>query len=119
MIIKNQKNSTKIIGDEGAIIYDLLNPTNVENAIRYSLAYVSLTCGKSTTSHIMKTSEVYHILKGNGVLHIDDNSENIKVGDTIFVKPGSKQYVENTGSENLEFLCIVDPAWKKDDEIIL
>ena len=119
MIIKNQKNSTKIAGNEGAIIYDLLNPTHVENAIRYSLVHVSVSSGKSTKSHMMKTSEVYYILKGGGILHIDDKSENVKVGDVIFVKPDSKQYVENTGSEDLEFLCIVDPAWKKDDEIIL
>src|SRR5690242_9954401 len=119
MIIKNQKNSTKITGNEGALIYDLLNPAHVEDMIRYSLAHVSLTCGKLTMPHIMKTSEVYYILKGSGVLHVDDNSENVKVGDVIFVKPGSKQYIENIGSENLEFLCIVDPAWKKDDEIIL
>ncbi|MBI3623430.1 cupin domain-containing protein [Candidatus Pacearchaeota archaeon] len=90
MIIKNQKNSTKITGNEGAIIYDLLNPTHVKNGIRYSLAYVSLSCGKSTLSHIMKTSEVYYILEGEGALHINKESENVKVGDAIFVLPGSK-----------------------------
>ena len=119
MIIKNQKNSAKITGNEGAIIHDLLNPAHVGNIIKYSLAHVNLSCGKSTVSHIMKTSEVYYILQGSGIMHIDDNSKNVKVGDAIFVKPGSKQYIENTGKENLEFLCIVEPAWKKDDEIIL
>ena len=119
MIIKNQKNSTKIIGNEGAVIYDLLNPQHVENRIRYSLAYVSLSRGKSTQSHIMKTSEVYYILEGEGVLHINNESENVKVGDTIFVLSDSKQHIENIGAEDLKFLCIVDPAWKKDNEIIL
>ena len=119
MIIKNQKNSTKITGNEGAIIYDLLNPTHVKNAIRYRLVQVSLSHGKSTLFHMMKTSEVYYILEGRGTLHINNASKNVKSGDTIFVKPGSKQHIENIGSEDLKFLCIVDPAWKKDDEIIL
>ena len=119
MIVKNRKNSTKFTGNEGAVICNLLDPSHVKNAIRYSLAHVSLSCGKSAAPHIMKTSEVYYILKGNGILHVDEKSENVKVGDTIFVQPGSKQYMKNTGSEDLEFLCIVDPAWKKDDEIIL
>jgi mannose-6-phosphate isomerase-like protein (cupin superfamily) len=119
MIIKNQKNSIKIIGSESAVIYDLLNPTHVENKIRYSLAHVSLSNGKSTLPHIMKTSEVYYILEGEGVLHINNESENVKMGDTIFVLPDSKQHIENIGSKDLKFLCIVDPAWKKDDEIIL
>ena len=119
MIIKNQKNSIKITGNEGAIIYDLLNPQHVENKIRYSLAYVNLFHGKSTLSHIMKTSEVYYILEGKGVLHINNESENVTVGDTIFVLPGSKQHIENVGSEDLKFLCIVDPTWKKGNETIL
>ena len=119
MIIKNQKNSTKIIGNEGAIIYDLLNPQHVDDIIRYSLAYISLPYGKSTLSHTMKTSEVYYILEGNGILHINNEAENVKIGDTVFVLPGSKQYIENVGSKDLKFLCIVDPAWKKDDEVIL
>ena len=119
MIIKNQKNSTKITGNEGAIIYDLLNPQHVENGIHYSLAYVNLPHGKSTLTHIMKTSEVYYILEGEGMLHANDEVDHVKIGDTIFVKPGSKQHLENIGSQDLKFLCIVDPAWKKDNEIIL
>lgn len=119
MLIKNQTNSTKIIGNEGAIIYDVLNPKHVENRIHYSIAYVILSHGKSTLLHMMKTSEVYCILEGKGILHIDNESSNVQVGDVIFVPPNSKQYVENIGSHDLKFLCIVDPAWKKDDEILL
>ena len=118
MIIENQKNS-KIIGNGGAIIYDLLNPTLVENQIRYSLLYVSLSHGKSTLSHVMKKSEVYYILNGKGMLYINNKPENVKVEDTVFVMLGSKQHIKNIGSENLKFLCMVDPAWKKDDETIL
>ncbi len=33
------------------------------------------------------------------------------------VKPG--QYILNTGSSELKFLCIVDPAWQREDEEIL
>ena len=119
MIIKNQKNSTKILGNEGAIIYDMLNPNHVENGIQYSIAYVNLSYGKSTLLHILKTSEVYYILKGKGMLYIDNESNNVQAGDAVFVPPGSKQYVKNVGSTDLEFLCIVDPAWRKDDEILL
>ena len=119
MIIKNQKNSTKITGNEGAVIYDLLNPIDVKNAIQYSLVRVNLSSGKSTLSHIMKTSEVYYILEGNGLMHINDESAKVLVGDVIFVPPGSKQHIENIGSSDLKFLCVVEPAWKKDDEVIL
>jgi len=119
MIIKNPQNSKKITGNEDAIIYDLLNPQHVENGIRYSLAYINLPYGKSTLSHIMKTSEAYYILEGEGVLHINNEFNHVKAGDAIFVFPGSNQHMVNVGSGDLKFLCIVDPAWKKDDETIL
>ena len=119
MIIKNPQNSAKITGNDGAIIYDLINPQHVKNGIRYSLAYVKLPHGKSTLSHMMKTSEVYYILEGEGVLHINNEFNHVKTGDAIFVFPGSKQHMDNAGSGDLKFLCIVDPAWEKDDETIL
>jgi len=119
MIIKNLTNSKRIAGNEGAMIYDLLNPQNVENVIRYSLAYVILPHRKSTLSHMMKTSEVYYILEGEGVLYINNESNHVKAGDAIFVISGARQHFDNVGSGDLKFLCIVDPAWKKDDETIL
>ena len=32
---------------------------------------------------------------------------------------GGRQSLENTGSQDIEFLCLVDPAWKAEDERIL
>ena len=42
-----------------------------------------------------------------------------KAGTTVYVPPGGRQSLENTGSDNIEFLCLVDPAWKSEDERIL
>ena len=35
------------------------------------------------------------------------------------VPPNSKQFIKNIGTENLRFLCIVEPAWKQEDDEIL
>jgi mannose-6-phosphate isomerase-like protein (cupin superfamily) len=37
----------------------------------------------------------------------------------IYVPPGARQSLLNTGTQAIEFLCIVDPAWKAEDEEIL
>jgi mannose-6-phosphate isomerase-like protein (cupin superfamily) len=37
----------------------------------------------------------------------------------LYVPPGGKQCLENTGNEDIEFLCLVDPAWRIEDERIL
>jgi mannose-6-phosphate isomerase-like protein (cupin superfamily) len=49
-------------------------------------------------------------------MHIDDDSAEVDPGDTVYIPPMAVQYIENLGSEDLEFLCIVNPPWKPDAE---
>jgi mannose-6-phosphate isomerase-like protein (cupin superfamily) len=39
-------------------------------------------------------------------------------GQAIYIPPNAKQYIRNTGSSDLKFICIVDPAWRKEDEAV-
>lgn len=50
---------------------------------------------------------------------IDDEVTSVEAGTTVYVPPGGRQSLENTGSQNIEFLCLVDPAWRAGDEHIL
>jgi len=67
----------------------------------------------------MKTDEVYYILSGTGEMHINEETAVVTAGDCIHIPPGSSQWIKNIGSDKLTFLCIVDPAWNANDEIIL
>ncbi|MEO0190016.1 MAG: cupin domain-containing protein, partial [candidate division WOR-3 bacterium] len=72
-----------------------------------------------TLKHRLKYSEVYFILKGTGVMHINTEKRCVRPGDTIYIPPGSIQFIENKSKKPLEFLCIVDPAWEPDCEEVL
>jgi len=50
---------------------------------------------------------------------IEDQVTTVGAGTTLYVPPGSKQSLENVGTDAIEFLCIVDPAWKIEDERIV
>jgi mannose-6-phosphate isomerase-like protein (cupin superfamily) len=65
----------------------------------------------------MKTSEIFYILQGSGIMHIEEEQKTVKKNETIFVPPMSRQFIENKGESDLIVLCIVDPAWKQEDEI--
>ncbi|NPE28698.1 hypothetical protein HNV12_12160 [Methanococcoides sp. SA1] len=43
----------------------------------------------------------------------------LKKGQLVFVPANAKQYIENTGDVDLEFLSINQPAWEPQNEIIL
>jgi mannose-6-phosphate isomerase-like protein (cupin superfamily) len=67
----------------------------------------------------MKTSEVYYILQGKGLMHIDDEKEEVKEEQAIYIPPNSLQRIKNIGDKDLIIVCIVDPAWKPEDEEII
>ena len=50
---------------------------------------------------------------------INDKTYKLEKDDSAYVPANSKQFIKNTGTDDLRFLCIVEPAWKADDEILL
>ena len=119
MSIKENSKIDFIEGDEGAKIKQYFEPHNTSNGINYSIAQFSLESGKKTKLHKIKSSEIYYILEGEGKLKIDDKIFRLKKDDSAYVPPNSKQFIENIGSKYLRFLCIVEPAWKAEDDEIL
>ncbi|MEX0656369.1 MAG: cupin domain-containing protein [Nitrosopumilaceae archaeon] len=119
MIIKKLQNLNKIDGIEGTIIFQIFHPHNTLSGVRYSVSHSTIKPEKRSKRHKMKTSEVYYILEGNGVIHIDEESQIVSKDDAVYIPPFSVQFIENTGTSDLKFLCIVDPAWKQEDEIIV
>ena len=119
MSIKRSSEIESIQGNEETEIKRYFNPYNTLNGIRYSLAQFTLQPGKKSCNHKIKSSEIYYILEGDAVLRINDETHQLKKDDSMYVPPMSEQCIENTGSVNLRFLCIVEPAWKPEDEIIL
>jgi mannose-6-phosphate isomerase-like protein (cupin superfamily) len=119
MSLRKNSEINSIQGNEGTKIKQYFHPHNTLNGINYSLAQFTLKTGKRSKIHKMRSSEIYYILEGSGVLHINDESHHLEKDDSAYVLPNSKQFIENTGATDLKFLCIAEPAWKADDEILL
>lgn len=118
MLIKRLKKCPDFISGDKVIIRELLHRDKGDFKFRYSLAHAKLPAGKMTLPHRLKNSEVYYILKGKGVMYIDKESSKVSAGDAIYIPPHAIQHIKNTTKAALEFLCIVDPAWKKEEEEI-
>lgn len=119
MSLRKDSEIDSIQGDEGTKIKQYFHPHNTSNGINYSLAQFTLEPGKKSKLHKIRSSEIYYILEGNGILNIDENTHAMQKNDSAYVPPNSKQFIENSGKDDLKFLCIVEPAWKADDEILL
>lgn len=116
MLIKDLQHCQEIIAGDQTILRELLHPGKADLQIRYSLAHAMVRPGQSSLPHKLKTSEVYYILQGQGIMHVDEESAEVHSGQAVYIPPNSTQYIKNTGTFDLKFLCIVDPAWRPEDE---
>lgn len=97
---------------------ELLHPDKQPIDLRYSLAHATVPVGQISVEHSLTTSEVYYILNGTGKMHIDDEVQAVGPGDAVYIPPNARQFICNTGSEPLSFICIVDPAWQAENETV-
>ncbi len=118
MFKKSIKQAGEFVAGDATHLREILHPKNDAVQLGYSIAHAYIKPNESSLPHRLTGSEVYYILAGEGIIHINEESQTIQQGDTIYVPPGGMQYVENTGKENLIFLCIVEPAWTPESEVI-
>ena len=116
MLVKYLKDCREFVAGDGSILREILHPEKAGTPIHYSLAHAKVQAGQKTKPHKLKSSEVYYIITGQGLMHIDQESFEVGPECTIYIPPNAVQYIENTGNSDLKFLCIVDPAWREEDE---
>lgn len=116
MLIRELKDCPEFIAGDNCILREILHPDKESLELRYSLAHAVVKPGQTTWKHRLKTSEVYYILEGEGVMHINEGSAPVRPGSTVYIPPSATQSITNSGATDLKFLCIVDPSWRKEDE---
>lgn len=121
MIMKDCTKGSFINASDDTTLCELFHPSKHPQAalLPYSLAYAKIQPGKSSRPHRIHTSsELYFILQGQARMHIDEESTPVMAGQAILVPPGVLQYLENQGSSELIFLCIVSPPWDPKNETL-
>lgn len=120
MLIRRLKECEEITAADGTRLRELLHPDrDYPFEGHYSLAHATVAPGEKSKPHRLKTDEVYYILQGEGRMHIGDEVATVYKGDVIDIPPDAVQWIENSSDEPLVFLCIVDPAWRADDEAVI
>jgi len=122
MIIRNIADTPESRVMDRSILAELLHPDKVPGCgnLNCSIAHARVPRGESTLPHRLNTStELYYILEGDGVMHIGSEKEPVKPGQIILIPPGSTQWIENTDTCDLVFLCIVSPRWQESDEELI
>ncbi|MBI3809313.1 MAG: cupin domain-containing protein [Nitrospirae bacterium] len=118
MLTKPLSACSEILAGDKTLLRELLHPSRDPAAIGYSLAHAKLAGGTASLPHRLKTSEVYYFISGRGLMHVGGDTAAVGPEQALYVPPGTVQHLENTGPDELVFLCIVDPAWRAEDETV-
>lgn len=119
MLIRRLRDCQEFRAGDDSFLRELLHPDKMDVQARYSLAHATVRPGQKTQPHRLHTTEVYYILAGRGRVHLNDEVADVTGQCAIYIPPGSVQFIENTGTTDLVFLCLVDPAWRREDEEVI
>jgi mannose-6-phosphate isomerase-like protein (cupin superfamily) len=119
MDVVNLEQTVSFTTKDGSSIRELLSHRN--SAIRkQSLAEATVPPGVKTLAHYHPQSEeIYYILRGQGQMHLQQESRTVRAGDAVAIPPGMTHWIENTSSDDLVFLCCCAPAYEHDDTVMV
>lgn len=76
-----------------------------------SLAEARVAPGAVTELHALPVDERYIVLRGEGRIELGGRWSHIRAGDAALIPAGTPQRIENTGAEELLFLCLCTPRF--------
>jgi mannose-6-phosphate isomerase-like protein (cupin superfamily) len=118
MFIKDVRDCEQFVAGDKSILRELLNPLKEDVEVGFSLAHARVPPRGVTLAHRLKGAEVYYIMEGTGEIDIDGQREEVTAGQAVYIPPGCIQKIRNLSERDLVFLCIVDPAWRPEDEAL-
>ena len=103
---------------DGSEIRELLHPDQ-GGPVSQSLAEARVPAGATTLAHHHNLSEeIYHILSGTGLMTLGEERFEVRPGDSVLIRPGTRHFIHNPGTETLRFLCCCSPAYSHEDTVL-
>lgn len=115
MDVINRNEVVAFTTKDTSTIREILAPRN-SAIVEQSLAEATLGPGAKTQAHRHpKTEEIYYILAGVGKMAIEAEMREVGPGDGVAIPAGKRHQIENTGTQDLVFLCCCVPAYTDAD----
>jgi quercetin dioxygenase-like cupin family protein len=115
MEIFNRKNSKNTGQLKILSSFMLITPRN-SSARNLSIQVSEVPVGSAQPIHAHEPEQCYYLIRGKGLMIIEDEAREVVSGDAILIPPNKKHGIKNTGNEVLEYLTGNSPVFKKEYE---
>lgn len=81
--------------------------TREMGAENFAMRMFEIEAGGYSPFHSHSWEHEVFILEGEGLVIGEDRERKFRAGDAIFIRPGEKHQLKNTGKKSVKFLCLV------------
>ena len=99
------RNDVDLEGAQGVRMRMLIGPD--EGAEVFYMRHFEVAPGGHTPHHAHDYEHEVLILKGAGIVKSAQGDTNCKAGDVVWMPPNEKHQFLNSGTEPLEFICLI------------
>lgn len=93
----------------------LISPRN-SSAQGISVQISEIPVGSEQPVHSHYPEQCYYIIRGKGLMIMEEQTREVAVGDAVYIPSSSKHGIKNIGNDILEYLTVNSPAFSKDYE---
>jgi mannose-6-phosphate isomerase-like protein (cupin superfamily) len=115
MEIFNRRNSKNTGQLEILTSFMLISPQN-SSTRNLSIQVSEVPVGSEQPVHAHEPEQCYYLIKGMGIMIIEEEAQEVTSGDAIFIPSNKMHGIKNTGDGVLEYLTANSPVFKKEYE---
>jgi mannose-6-phosphate isomerase-like protein (cupin superfamily) len=114
-VISGSRSGARFRDDRYGTVWELVAPAGAP-CQRFGFAYVEVDPGRESPLHYHAvTEELYHIVRGDGVMTLGDTETPVGPGDTVAIPSGERHRIR-AGAAGLAFVCVTVPPYDPHDD---
>lgn len=110
MEVFNRKNSNNTGHLPVLTSWMLISPKN-SSTRSLSIQISEVPAGSAQPIHNHEPEQCYYIIKGRGLMIIEEESREVFAGDAVYIPPNSNHGIKNIGDDVLEYLTANAPVF--------
>ena len=117
MNIVTISNCMPYVAEDKSVATEFLGPSN-SNLKNISVARITIPAGVTVKKHYhILSEETYQIIKGSGIMYLDDQETKITAGQAVAIVPGQWHSISNNSDTDLLMCVTCSPPWTMEDQI--
>lgn len=117
MIVKRASDNRSFTAIDGCEIVEVIGVATTDTR-EISLARAVIKPGLKTLKHYHNFTEIYMVISGKGIMHVNNESRQVQQGDNVLIPTKSWHCIENRSNKDLIIWCVCAPAFTPEATVL-